>query len=167
MLDALTALVQPWADVFADNSALATAVTASHVLAIFAAGGFAISADRRLLRTSVTSPSALREAVAELGTTHRVVITALAFAVTSGLLLFTSDIGTFGGSRVFWTKMTMVVLLLSNGIRMRRAEGRLLRATDADSIVIESAWRSLRRAAGFSLVAWFVIVLLGVILGSG
>lgn len=156
VLASLTAAVQPWSDLFANNATLATAVTATHVLAIFAGGGIAVAADRRVLGALRVHDTVGIDAGAldELRRSHAIVIGALAVAASSGLLLLTSDLGTFGVSRVFWAKMATLALLLANGLRLRRAESR-------------RAAGPLRQAALASLVLWFVLVLLGVILGNG
>lgn len=176
-VESLTALAQPWADRVADSPVLATSIIVVHVVAIFAAGGLAVAADRAVLRatrggTQGATPSApitsdaLQRTITELGETHRPVIVALAFAFASGLLLLLSDVGTFAVSRVFWSKLTLIVLLLANGIRLRRAEARVLHAKEGDAVLVGRALGTLRSAAGFSLFAWFGIVLLGVILGN-
>lgn len=176
-VESLTALAQPWADRVADSSVLATTIIVVHVVAIFAAGGLAVAADRAVLRaTRVPSRDAgtagaavsdeLRHTISELGATHGPVIVALTFAFASGLLLLLSDVGTFAVSRVFWSKLALIILLLANGIRLRRAEARLMQAKDGNTVTVGRALRTLRGAAGFSLFAWFGIVLLGAILGN-
>ena len=98
----------------------------------------------------------------ELGAVHRWVISGLTIVVISGLLLLTADIETFVGSWVYWTKMTLVVLLLINGWMMTRTELSLKR----DATETSPYWRSLHRTAVTSLVLWFTIVALGVALAN-
>ncbi len=168
----VTAFAQPWADRVADNQVLATGLITLHLVAIFAAGGLAIGADRRVLRATstyrvVTEPttdvpqSLLGVVIGDLGDTHRPVIAALALAAITGVLLLLSDVGTFAVSRVFWSKMALLGLLLLNGLRLRKAEARLAGGSNDASAV-----RALRGAAFFSLCAWFGIVVLGAILGN-
>ena len=167
MLDELLAFTEPWANLFANNSVVSTAVAVLHVLAIFTGGGLAISADRRLLRARLDETlksEHIRAAVSELASTHRAVITSLAVALATGLLLLASDIGTFAVSRVFWTKMSMIVILLANGMRMRRAERVVLGHSPGAEIALLSTWKTLRQSAVASFIAWLVIVTLGVIL---
>lgn len=168
----VTAFAQPWADRVADSPVLATALITAHLVAIFAAGGLAIGADRRVLRATSTyrvpTPSNIEVphsligvVIGDLADTHRPVIAALALAATTGVMLLLSDIGTFATSRVFWSKMGLLLLLLLNGRRLQRAEARLASGSD-DAPAI----RALRSAAFFSLFAWFGIVMLGAILGN-
>lgn len=169
---AVTAFSQPWADRVADSSVLATGLITVHLAAIFAAGGLAIGADRRVLRatstyrvvtapTTDTSQSLLGVVIGDLGDTHRPVIAALSLAATTGVMLLLSDVGTFAVSRVFWSKMALLGLLLFNGVRLRKAEARLAGGSgDARAV------SALRSAALISLFAWFGIVVLGAILGN-
>jgi hypothetical protein len=60
-------------------------------------------------------------------------------------------------SGIFWTKMALVALLLTNGLAMRRAE-RSARDEPA------TGWSRLHRAAMVSLVLWFLIVFAGTVL---
>lgn len=172
MLESLTALLQPWADLYADSTALSTTIVALHLLAMFVGGGIAIAADRRLLQAAPGSSEAYRAAAADLQAQHSVVIVTLAVTILSGLALVTADIGTFAVSRVYWAKMAVFVALLLNGARMRRTEGRLLRAvanTTELSIVgpeLELPWGALRQSALVSATCWCALVILGVVVSN-
>jgi uncharacterized membrane protein len=100
--------------------------------------------------------------VNELGAVHRWVISGLVIVVASGLLLVTSDIETFWGSWIYWTKMALVVLLLVNGLVMTRIE----RALETDASDSSPNWRALHRTAISSLALWFAITLAGVALAN-
>ena len=63
-------------------------------------------------------------ALRELDLTHNVVITALVVSFISGLALAAADVKNFASSPVFWTKMTLVALLLVNGWFLRSTEQR-------------------------------------------
>lgn len=172
MRDALTTFVQPWADVYAESSWVPTAVIAVHVLAMFVAGGIALGADRRVLQVASDSTAGLLAVVNDLRGTHRVVIAALVVTVLSGVALFTSDLGTFWDSRVFWLKMGTLLLLLFNGLRMRRSETRFLSAAGehgepvTGGSVMSTSWRSLQSHAWVSFAGWLMVVLLGAIVAN-
>jgi hypothetical protein len=157
---ALVTLLKPWADFYGDSKATETFVTALHVGGLLLAGGLAIASDRATLRAlalpSNERPSHLRE----LAAVHRWVLTGLVIIVVSGVALVTADIETFWASKVYWTKMGLVVVLLVNGFVMTRTERRL--ALDASDT--SPGWRALRRVAVTSLVLWFAISALGVAL---
>jgi hypothetical protein len=173
MLDTLTSLLQPWADLYADHTVLSTTIVALHLLAMFVGGGIAIAADRRLLQAAPGSSEAYRAAAADLQTQHSLVIATLAATILTGLALVTADIGTFAVSRVYWTKMAVFVLLLFNGARMRRTEGRVLRAvanTTEFAIAgpaLALPWAALRRSAIVSATCWCALVVLGVVVSNG
>jgi uncharacterized membrane protein len=82
------------------------------------------------------------------------VLTGLAVAVLSGLLLFAADWDTYLYSKVFWIKMILVALLIANGVMLTRAE----RAATANR---PQAWSRLRRGAISSLILWSLTTLAG------
>ena len=175
MLESLTTLLLPWSEFYAASAWIPTTILAVHVLALFAGGGIAISADRRVLLAQPGTREAYQAAAEDLRTTHALVIGALVLMVSSGVALATSDIGTFAVSRVFWAKMTMFVVLIANGAFMRRTESRVLTAATNVGVAIDETttwpsaqlpWTVLKRSAAVSMVAWFVIVLLGVVLSD-
>ena len=175
VLEQLVAVTKPWAEVFADHPVLSTGVIAAHIVSMFVAGGMAIGADRAILRSKPGTADAVRAVVADLSTTHSVVIGGLACTAVTGLALLASEVGTFAVSRVFWIKMAVVTILLLNGIRMRRAEQQVMgslegvpiRTTEMAVPFPKKEWGGIRSAAGTSLVAWLTIVVLGVVLTNG
>ena len=175
LIDSVSAFVQPWADLYSDNTTLSTGVIAGHILAMFVGGGMAISADRTILRSKPGTADAVRAVVADLSTTHSIVIGSLSVTVLTGLALLASDVGNFAVSRVFWVKMASFAILLINGLRMQRVEKGVMTGLGALSIHTTEmqlpfptkAWGGIRKAAGVSLVMWLIIVLLGVILTNG
>jgi hypothetical protein len=86
-----------------------------------------------------------------------VVVSGLALVFASGILMAAADLETMLVSRIYWTKMALVALLVANGVVMQRAE-RLARTAPV------KGWPRLHRAAVTSLVLWFLIVLAGTVL---
>lgn len=172
MFETITALLQPWADYYAEHTTLSTAVVAAHLLAMFVGGGLAIGADRRLLLAEPGTPEAYRAAAADLQAQHGLVIASLVGIVVSGLALATADAETYLTSRIYWAKMGTFALLLLNGLRMRRTEAQLLRAV-ANTTELSVAgpqltlpWGALRQSAGASFALWCVVLLLGVVVAN-
>ncbi len=172
--DVLTTMVSPWAAFYADHPRLATSVVAIHMVSVFVGGGMAIAADRRVALASPGTTDAVRAVIADLATTHAVVIGALVVTVLSGLGLLTADLPTFGVSVVFWIKMSTLVVLLANGLYMRRTERGALESMGGAAVHTAEmplpfplhAWRGLRRAAVVSFAGWVLLVLLGVLLSN-
>ncbi|MEP6835154.1 MAG: hypothetical protein ABJB74_17335 [Gemmatimonas sp.] len=165
----LTALAQPFADVYADSKVLVIATTLLHLGGLLIGGGTAITTDRAILRVALTNGGAQRQVLTEVAATHKFVITALAFIVISGLMFLAADVKTFLLSPVYWSKMGVVTLLLINGFRLRNVEGKLTVATAIahDDVAVPAAlWNSLRAGAVTSIAAWFTILVLGVVLAS-
>lgn len=174
MFESLAAFVQPWADLYANNTTISTTVIAVHVLAMFVGGGMAVGADRAILRAAPGTAEAVRAVVADLATMHSVIIGALAVTFASGAALFLSDVATFSVSKVYWTKMGFVIVLLANGLRMQRAERAVLHplanmpihTTEMPVVFPKQEWRDVRTSAAISFVSWLSTVLLGVLLNS-
>jgi hypothetical protein len=152
-------LFEPWSRIYSDSKLVATLVVFGHVGSMLFAGGLAITLDRATLRAVRAVESRSRH-LAELAGAHRIVVSGLALSALTGLLLFASDVETYFVSWVYWTKMTMVVLLLANGWKMTRVEASLRLAPDD----AESGWKKLRLSAMVSLFLWFAIALAGVAL---
>ena len=117
----------------------------------------------------------MRAVVADLATTHSLVIGALALTFLSGFALFASDVPTFSTSKVYWIKMATVALLLVNGLRMRKAEGAVVKSLDGAPIHTAempvpfslAEWRGVRTTAALSLALWLALVVLGVLVTNG
>jgi hypothetical protein len=73
---------------------------------------------------------------------------------------------TFGKSPIYWTKMSLVVLLLANGSLLQRTEQKLRAGTllTQSTAPRRRLWSRLHFAAATSMTLWTAIVLAGVIL---
>jgi hypothetical protein len=151
----LASLIRSWAVFFDDHQMVSVTVRFVHLAALLVGGGAAIGADWRILR-ALRAPAAQRQAVlAGLASIHRVVIPALGLMVASGLLMTLSDTSTFMASRVYWSKMGLVALLLINGGALMRAESKAQRTDGA------RGWGALRWASATSMTLWLVILYVG------
>lgn len=175
LVDRIALLVQPWADLYAESANLSTGILATHLLGLFVGGGMAISADRTILRAKPGTSDGVRAVVADLSTTHSVVIGALVVTVSTGLSMLASDVATFAVSRVFWIKMAVFATLLLNGLRLQRVEKQVLLSVGSSMVTPDEApppfptkeWRGIRTSAGTSFVLWMSLVVLGVVLSNG
>jgi len=152
-----SSLVSQWASLYSNHAALRTIVVFAHVGGLVGAGGCAIAADRATLLALRGHEAERMHQVEVLAGTHRVVILGLSFIVVSGLLLFAADVETFLYSRVFWIKMSLVLMLLVNGALLTSAERRASRGA-------VDAWGRLRITAVASLTLWLLIAFAGVAL---
>ncbi|HVX39845.1 MAG TPA: hypothetical protein VHB25_09750 [Gemmatimonadaceae bacterium] len=157
---ALVHLLKPWADYYSDSKGAETIVQFLHIGGLLLAGGLAIAADRGTYRAMRFEDTDRRSHLREVAAVHRWVLTGLAVVIISGIALFASDVDTFFGSWIFWTKMGLVVLLLINGLVMTRAEAGLAVDPSASS----PHWKQMHRAAVTSLTLWFIITAFGVAL---
>ena len=147
--------VSQWGSLYSGHAVLRTLVIFAHVGGLVGAGGCAIAADRATLLASPKHEADRRAQVEAIAGTHRIVVAGLTVIVVSGLLMLAADLETFLYSRVFWIKMSLIVLLLINGVVLTSAERRV-RSGD------EHAWARLRFTAISSLALWFLITFAGV-----
>ena len=158
--EGLANLVAPWAHFYSHSKTAATVVTFLHIAPLVVGGGLAISLDRAALRLRHDEAGAAERHLRELGASHRIVLSALAVSLVSGIALLTADLDTFLPSWVFWVKMALVAALLANGGLMTRLE----RSLGAPGGGTPDRWRRLRSIAVTSLVLWLAITFAGVAL---
>lgn len=165
-LRALADVLKPWQSLFSNSKVISDAVTFIHLGGLLFAGGFAIAADRATFRALRGTPQDRVTLLKEVSEVHRPVLIGLSVLFASGILLATADVETFGKSPVFLVKMTLVALLLVNGIALQRTESALRERTASISGAVEEEplWQSLRRTAMMSVGLWTSIVLAGTIL---
>jgi hypothetical protein len=150
---------QGWARLYADSKPISTGVIYIHLAGLLLGGGAAVAADRETLKAAREADPVRADHLAFLGTVHGIAITGLAILAASGVAMLLADLETFWSAKAFWVKMSLVVLLLANGLLMRQAE-HLARTLPA------KGWRQLKTTSIVSLVLWFAILLASTILAS-
>jgi hypothetical protein len=166
VLQAIANVAKPWAALYSDSTAVSDAVTFFHLGGLLFAGGIAIASDRATFKAMRGSDEDRGRLLADLANSHRWVLTGLAVIFTSGLLLALSDVKTFGPSPIYWTKMSLVALLLINGSVLQRTEQKLRAVSlfNPTTAPGRKLWSRLRFAAATSMTLWTAIVLAGVVL---
>ena len=166
LVAALAHTFAPWQELYGNSKAVATAVSATHLLALLFGGGFAVAADRATLRTPLPDVHARRRVLAELAEVHRPVLAALAVLFVSGVALAAADVDTFASSPAFGIKLALVALLVGNGAVLARTEAQL-RTLELDAGArAERLWRRLRATARLSMALWATTLLAGSVLVS-
>lgn len=160
IVETLEAALKPWADFYGQTKPLQAGVEFLHVGALLLGGGFAVASDRAALRALKGDPDQRAHVLREIGAVHKPVTIALAVSAASGLVMLSTDVGTFLVSPVFWTKMALVLLLLANGYLVMRSDERLR----SDPSPANGAWGRLRFGAIASITLWLSTTLAGVIL---
>ncbi|MEO5818462.1 MAG: hypothetical protein ABIT20_24535 [Gemmatimonadaceae bacterium] len=155
----LATLAEPWAKIYGDFKAVSAGVLFLHLVPLIVAAGAAFMADRDTLRLSRSAPADRERQLRELGSIHRVVLFGLTMSFLSGVLMFLGDVETFLGSIFLWIKLSLVALLLVNGLMMARTEKAL--ATDVQS---DALWGRMRTIALMSATLWLLTTLAGVVL---
>lgn len=148
----LSHLLESWNSLYANHAALRTGIEFMHIGGLVAGGGCAITADLATIRSARSAARAMELHL--LKRTHLIVALGLILLFISGLLLLAADVETYWHSRIFWLKMSLIVLLLMNGTLLLLGE-RQVKGGDA------RAWARLHYTAMASLVLWFLTTLAG------
>ena len=160
LVQTIAAAAKPWSDFYSHSKATSAIVTWLHLAGILVGGGFAIASDRSALRAVGADVGARTHVLREFGAIHRPVILALVVVVISGAMQTLSDAETFLLSKVYWTKMVLILLLLANGYGMMRTERRLMREQGPT----HELWGRFRFGAFASITLWLATLLAGTFL---
>lgn len=128
-------------------------------------GGLAIAADRSTLRITQEQPGERERHLGELNAIHTPVLIAFMVLFVTGLAMVTSDIRTFATSPVLWVKVSLVALLVVNGVVLERTETALRRSNGSGADAAR-LWDRLRLNALFSVALWMTTLVAGVVLVS-
>jgi hypothetical protein len=151
---ALRDLAASWGSYYSNHAVLRTLVEFAHIGGLVVGGGAAMVADRGVLALVRRVAAERASLLTSVRSTHAVVLAGLVAVVTSGVLLFAADLDTYLVSRLFWTKMVLVVLLMINGLALAAAERRAAAGHDA-------SWGTLYWTAIASLALWSLTTLTG------
>ena len=159
LLDALA----PWASLYADSAAVATAVVAVHLCALLFGGGFAVAADQATLR-ALDDASSLPAQLEALARTHRAVLAWLGVMAVSGALMTAADLETYWSSTAYLVKQGLVLLLLANGALLTVTERALRRAAAGGAPLPAAQVARLRLVSRASQLLWAATAAAGVAL---
>ena len=166
-LNDIEQFLAPWQSAYGDSGLLSTGIAALHLIGMLIGGGLAIAADRATLRISEEAPGQREWHLGELNSIHRPVLLAMLLLFVTGVAMIAADVKTFVTSPVLWVKLTLVALLVVNGVVLERTETALRRTggpTPPGSS--EKLWSRLRVSAICSIAVWIATLLAGVVLGN-
>jgi len=147
-------LLSWWSATYSDSAVTRTIVEFAHVAGLILGAGAAIAADRMTLLARRWTIAERHAHLRTLNHTHEIVAVGLAILFVSGVLLVAADPGTFLHSKLFWTKMSLIVFLMANGWRVWSAGKGAFESGSAD-------WRRLQTTAIVSVVLWLATTLAG------
>jgi hypothetical protein len=150
---------QGWARLYADHTLIGAGVKFVHLAGLLLGGGAAVAADRATLKAAREPEPARADHLAFLRAAHGFAVTGLAMLAVSGVAMLLADLEALWTAAAFWAKMSLVALLLANGLLMRRAERRARTHPSG-------AWRQLNASATASLALWFAVLLASTILAG-
>lgn len=158
-------LAQPfegWKSFYSHSTLTSTIVLTTHLGAMFLGGGIAVAADRTTLRVASERSDERSRQLAEMADVHRPVLIGITLLFISGIALALSDLENFLGNPVFWIKLSLVALLLINGLFLQRTESALRRDESAGTGT--ATWSRMRLFSRLSIALWIATFLAGSIL---
>lgn len=160
LVTTLAGWLEPWAALYGESAALQTGVVFLHLGGLLIGGGAAVAEDLATLRAARGDQARRGERLNLLSVAHRTVLLGLALTAATGVLMLGGDFEALATSTVFWVKMGLVALLLSNGaLMMRTATGARSPGPAGDR-----AWQRMVRAAGASAFLWLLTLFVSVLL---
>jgi hypothetical protein len=166
----IDAFAEPWRRLFAQSPLLSTMILFGHLGGLLAAGGLTLAAERATFRLDPSDDADRRRHLADLARLRAPVWAAFGVSLLSGALLFLADVEAFAASPIFWTKMSLVCLLIASTVVSARLDTALRRESDAasssGSVTLARRWRRRRAGAVVTGVLWFGLVLVGAALAS-
>jgi hypothetical protein len=141
-----------WSAYYGAHPLVALAVRWLHLSGLVGGGGAAVVADRRVL---IASEADRASVLAWLAASHQVVVAGLVVMAVSGVLMMAADLETFLGSKMYWVKMGLVLLLTLNGAGVYRSGRAALRDPSG------RGWTWVRATSTLSLLLWLVLVFVG------
>jgi hypothetical protein len=160
-LSTVDALAEPWQQLYAHSTVVATLVLFGHLAGLLIAGALTFSTEASALRLDPADDGERRRYLRAVSPARSAIAAALGVAMINGVLLFLADLEAFAVSRIFWTKMLLVVLLLANTVLASRLDARLRREDDAATRDDAALWRRRRANAWATAVLWLALVLFG------
>jgi uncharacterized membrane protein len=164
----IDAFAEPWRHLYSQSPLLSTLILFGHLGGLLTAGGLTVAAERATLRVDPRSDVDRRRHLTDLEQLRGTIRAAFAVSLVSGAMLFFADVEAFAASRIFWTKMLLVALLLANTLLTARLDASLRRDGARSSVTVADArrWRTRRAVAVASASLWFAVVLVGAALAS-
>jgi uncharacterized membrane protein len=147
-------LISGWSAFYGDHEIVSVGVTFLHLAAVVVGGGAAIAADRAVWRAMREGVEARDACLQRLAAVHPTAAAALIVTGITGVLMFGADLETFLYSNLFWAKMAVLAVLVTNGAWIVSLERRIMPRPAA-------GWRLLAIASMASMVLWLVLLLLG------
>jgi hypothetical protein len=151
-------MIGAWSAYYESHALLSVTLRFLHMSAIVLGGGAGVWTDWQILKAA-KSGTAEREAVLKLlSRSHMYVVPWMLVLVVTGALLTAADTRTFFVSKVFWVKIAMVALLVSNWVLLLILESR------ARQFGIKTVWSKLVLTSCLSALFWQTTLFAGTLL---
>lgn len=157
MIIIITSSIAWWSSYYGNHQLLSVTIRFLHLAAIVLGGGAGLWTDWQVMKAARGKLE--KEAVMKwLSRAHAYVVPWMAVLALTGVLMMAADTATFFSSKVFWAKIVLVFLLVSNGFALVLLEGR------ARQWGIDSVWSKLVLVSCMSALLWQTTLFAGTLL---
>ena len=158
LLSILAGVLASWSGYYGSHQLLSVTFRFLHISGIVLGGDAGLWTDWQILKIARNEPREKDSALKLLSRAHAYVIPWMIVLGITGVLMTTADLTTFAVSKVFWTKIALVILLVSNGIVLLLLEHR------SRQTGIAGIWPALVRVSSISALLWQATLFAGTLL---
>ncbi|MEP7118024.1 MAG: hypothetical protein ABI880_10600 [Acidobacteriota bacterium] len=153
-------MIASWSSYYGNHQLVAVTVRYVHLASTLVGGGSAVVLDGKVLQAARADGATRLSVLRELRGSHRLIVPAFTLVALSGLLLTAADVDTFLASKLYWTKLGFVTLLVVNGALLLAAESAAERTAG-------ERWGRMAAVALASLTLWMATLFVGTWLTVG
>jgi uncharacterized membrane-anchored protein len=151
-------MVAWWSSYYGDHQWVSVTIRFLHLAGLILGGGTALFADRQVWSARKGGPGERQAVIATLNRAHLHVVSWILIVGSTGLLMTAADTATFLPSRLYWSKIVLVGILVANGGLM------VLIERNADRDGVSATWPKLVAISVTSAVLWLSTLFLGTLL---
>jgi uncharacterized membrane protein len=157
-MSALGGILAPWSTYYGNHQIASVSIRFLHLVALIFAGGTGLFADRQVLRAAKAGAEEREAVMVILGRCHKHVVSWIVVLGATGVLMAAADTATYMVSKVFWIKMSLVGLLIANGVFLLAVERRTRR------LGVAVGWPRLMIVSTISAILWLTTLFMGTLL---
>jgi hypothetical protein len=151
-------IIESWANCYGNHPLVSVTIRFLHLTGIVLGGGAGILTDWQIIKSALKGNVDREYLLKQLNRAHYYVAPWMFVLSLTGALMTAADAQTFFVSKVYWTKIALILLLVVNGVAL------LLLESHARNPGIQSVWKKLTIVSVISAVLWQTILFVGVLL---
>jgi hypothetical protein len=151
-------IIESWAEYYGNHQLASVAIRFFHLTGIVLGGGAGLITDWQIMKSAFKVNADFDILLKQLSRAHYYVVPWMFVLALTGALMTAADAHSFLVSKVYWIKISLIALLVFNGIALLLLESRIRRAG------IQAVWGKLTAVSSISAILWQTILFVGVYL---